>query len=97
MNLSETLRATEILGSSPAATWIGNKFSKDGSRMIQKCMRCGVEEELALPTALVAAFRSGARGAAIAHLVPIGFDEKLFTWKREFQFAHEGCVQNEAS
>jgi hypothetical protein len=97
VNLAETLRAAELLGSSPAAAWIGNKPSEDGSRMIQKCMRCGVEGELELPVAVVNAFRSGARGPTIARLVPAGFDEKLFTWKRAFQLAHEGCTKSGAS
>jgi hypothetical protein len=60
-------------------------------------MRCGAEQTLELPAAVVSAFEGGARGPAIASLVPSGFDEELFTWKRAFQLAHEGCAGNEAA
>jgi hypothetical protein len=92
MNPKETMRAAEVLSSSPTATWIGSRSSDDGTRLIQKCLRCGAEETLELPTAAVVAFQSGLRGAALAHLVPPGFDEKLFVWKRAFQIVHEGCT-----
>ena len=84
MNRDEALHALQALGSSAAAAWIGNKISDDGTRLIQKCTRCGQEEALELSTDAVSAFRSGARGDALSRLVPPFFDEKLFTWKREF-------------
>jgi hypothetical protein len=91
MNRDEALHAAEILGSSPAANWIGTKFTDDGSRLIQKCMRCSAEEELELPAAAAHAFRTGVRGDAVAKLVPQDFDTKIFSWKRAFQRAHERC------
>lgn len=97
MNRDETLRAVEVLGVSPATAWIGNKLSEDGSRMLQKCTRCGAEEELELPAAAVTAFRSGERGPALAKRIPAGFDETLFAWKRAFQLAHEDCGRDEAA
>jgi hypothetical protein len=97
MNRDETLHALQILGSSAAATWIGNKISDDGTRLIQKCTRCGQEEALELPADAVSAFRSGARGDALARLVPPFFDEQLFTWKRDFQQTHKGCGDNRAA
>jgi len=97
MSPKETLRAMEVLGSSPAVTWIGSKRSDDGTKLVQRCLRCGTEETLELPVAAVAAFQSGARGALLAQLVPLGFDERLFAWKRTFQLAHEGCAGNEAA
>jgi hypothetical protein len=69
VNREQSLRALEVLASSPAARWIGNKFLPDG-KLLQK-----------MPPAI--------RGPAD---VPVGFDEKLFTWKRAFQVAHESCV-----
>jgi hypothetical protein len=80
VNREQSLRALEVLASSPAARWIGNKFLPDG-KLLQKCMRCGAEQTLQMPPAI--------RGPAD---VPVGFDEKLFTWKRAFQVAHESCV-----
>lgn len=97
MNREETIHAARELGSSPAAHWIGNKLADDGRKLLQKCTRCGAEETLELPSAMIAAFRFGARGAALANLVPAGFDEKLFAWKKEFQYAHEGCDEDEAA
>lgn len=91
MNREETQHAARVLGSSPAATWVGNRFSDNGAKLIQKCMRCGAEEELDMPPAAVSDFQRGARGDVDARLVPPFFDEKLFTWKRDFQRAHEGC------
>lgn len=96
MNREEALRATRELGASPAAKWVGNKLSDDGARLIQQCTRCGAEEELALPAAAVVAFQGGARGSALASSMPLGFDEKLFGWKKAFQLAHEGCGEDEA-
>lgn len=80
MNRKETARALDELSASPASKWIGNKLV--GGMWLQKCMRCGAEETLVLP--------SGVRGPED---VPAGFDEKLFDWKRSFQIAHEGCVE----
>lgn len=97
MNHDEALHAMHTLGSSAAATWIGNKISDDGTRLIQKCTRCGQEEALELPADAVSAFRSGARGDALARLVPPFFDEQLFTWKRDFQQAHKRCGNNRAA
>jgi hypothetical protein len=97
MNRDETLHAARMLGSSPAAAWIGSKISSDGTRLFQKCIRCGAEEELEMPTAAVKAFQSGARGDAVARLVPPFFDEKLFAWKRDFQRAHESCREDKAA
>lgn len=93
MNRDETRQALEELRSSAAAAWIGNKLSDDGTtlKLIQKCMRCGAEEEMELPPAAAGAFRFGARGEALAGLAPENFDEKLFTWKKTFQRTHEGC------
>jgi len=93
----ETLRAAAMLSASPAATWIGNKISADGQKLMQVCTRCGEKEELELPTEAVKAFQAGSRGEAVAALVPVGFDEKLFTWKREFQRTHEGCGEDRAA
>jgi hypothetical protein len=91
MNREESLRALEELAASPAATWIGNKLLDDGSRLLQKCMRCGAEQIFEMPFAAVAAFQAGARGDALASEVPPDFDAKLYAWKRDFQIAHEGC------
>ena len=46
------------------------------------CMRCGAEQNLELPPNITN-----------AKDVPAGFDAKLFAWKRDFQIAHEGCVE----
>jgi len=81
MNREETIRAAEMLGSSPAVKWIGNKLI-GGRLLIQKCARCGGEDTLELPP--------GISGPAD---VPVGFDEKLFAWKRVFQIAHEECAE----
>jgi len=97
MNCDEALHAMQTLGSSAAAAWIGNKISDDGIRLVQRCTRYGQEEELALPADTVSAFRSGARGDALARLVPPFFDEQLFTWKRDFQQAHKTCGDNRAA
>jgi hypothetical protein len=80
VNYEESQRAIAELRASPAARWIGNKF--EGTRWIQKCTRCGVEQGLEMPQNI--------RSAAD---VPAGFDEKLYAWKRDFQLAHEGCVE----
>lgn len=84
MNREEALRAIQELARSPAAKWIGNQFLDGGKRLLQKCMRCGEEQTMELP--------AGVRSPAD---VPAGLDEKLFTWKRSFQIAHEGCVEEE--
>ena len=81
MNREESIRALAELAASPAAAWIGNKLVDGGTRLLQKCTRCGAEQVIAMPPNI--------RGPAD---VPIGFDEKLFAWKRAFQIAHESCV-----
>lgn len=91
MNREESARAAHELGKSPAAKWIGNKLV-DG-KLLQKCMRCGVEQTLEMPAAAVKAFQGGARGNAVAAQVPPDFDAKLFAWKRDFQLAHESCIE----
>lgn len=83
MTREEAFRAAEILAASPAAKWIGNKLV--GGVLLQKCTRCGAEQTLELPRNI--------RGPAD---VPLGFDEKLFSWKRDFQIAHENCPENPA-
>lgn len=80
MNREEAVRAADLLAASPAAKWIGNKLI--GGVLLQKCMRCDAEQSLELPTNI----HSPAD-------VPPGFDEKLFTWKRDFQIAHESCAE----
>ena len=82
MNREESIRALETLAASPAAKWIGNRFLNGGSRLLQKCLRCGAEQATDLPTNIK-------RPAD----VPIGLDEELYAWKRDFQVAHEGCVE----
>jgi hypothetical protein len=94
MNHEQSIRAAETLGASPAAKWIGNKL--DGTILLQKCTRCGAEEKMELPASMLAAFQGGIRGDALASRVPPDFDEKLYEWKRVFQIAHEGCVENAA-
>lgn len=91
MNRAESIRAAEELSASPAAKWIGNKL--DGDVLLQKCTRCGTEVTLKLPAPMCAAFQGGSRGDALAREVPPGFDETLFAWKRDFQRAHEDCVE----
>lgn len=78
----------ELLGKSPAARWIGNKFLPGGTQLLQKCMRCGAEQLMELPSGLIRD-GVGARGVD----VPIDFDEKLYDWKKTFQLAHENCVE----
>jgi hypothetical protein len=87
MNREKASRAVEELGKSPAAKWIGNKLVDDGSKLLQKCTRCGVEQELELPNSA-----NKLRGQPAN--VPIGFDEKLYAWKKAFQIAHENCVES---
>ena len=89
------MRAIETLAASPAAAWIGNRFV-DGGKLLQKCMRCGAEQLLEMPPSTVTAFQRGARGDALASKVPPDFDEKLFAFKRNFQIAHEDCVEASA-
>jgi hypothetical protein len=91
VNREETARAAKALGASPAAKWIGNKL--EGGTLLQKCTRCGAEQTLELPEAVVKAFQGGARGDALASQVPADFDAKLYAWKRDFQIAHEGCTE----
>jgi hypothetical protein len=93
MTREETMRALEELAASPAASWIGNKPLDGGMRLLQKCTRCGAEQVLEMPSAVVAAFQRGDRGDALARQVPPDFDAKLFTWKRSFQIAHENCAE----
>lgn len=94
MNREETRRAAQLLSSSPAAGWIGNKFV--GSTLLQRCMRCGAEQLFEMPPPTVAAFHAGARGDALASTVPHDLDERLFAWKHAFQLAHEDCVESAA-
>lgn len=82
MNREEALHAVETLAASPAAAWIGNKIVDGG--WMHRCMRCGVEETLPLP--------SGVQSPAD---VPPGFDAQLYAWMRAFQVAHEGCPPEE--
>jgi hypothetical protein len=77
LNRDESLRAMEMLATSPAARWIGNKLV-DG-KLLVKCTRCGAEDTLEMPS-------------SPAH-VPAGFDEKFYAWKRAFQIAHESCLE----
>lgn len=93
MNRHEAAQAAEELGKSPAAKWIGTKPLEGGTKMLQKCTRCGEENMLEMPFAVVNAYQRGIRGDALASLVPFDFDAKLFAWKRDFQIAHEGCVK----
>lgn len=81
MNREESLRALAELARSPAAKWVGNKLEPEGVLLI-KCMRCGAEDRLKLP----ANVRNPVQ-------VPVGFDAKLFAFKRAFQRAHEICVE----
>lgn len=97
MNRHEALHALGEIAASPAAAWIGNKLSADGTHLIQKCLRCGAEETRVLPPGMVEALRIGARGTALASLAPEGLDEELFTWKKTFQQAHEDCGWDEAA
>ena len=90
------MRAFEVLAASPAAGWIGNRFIDGGTKLLQKCTRCGTEQVLELPPSTVAAFQAGKRGDALARMVLRDFDEKLFAWKRAFQLAHEGCTESAA-
>ena len=83
MNHEQTIRALDQLATSPAARWIGNNLV--GGVLLQKCTRCGAEQLLELPPNIQ-------RPAD----VPPGFDEKLYAWKRDFQVAHEGCVEEAA-
>lgn len=92
MNRDQARRALEDLATSPAAGWIGNKVVDGGTRLLQKCTRCGAEQVLELPIMVVTAFQSGTYGDALASQVPPDFDAKLYTWKRTFQIEHEGCA-----
>jgi hypothetical protein len=80
VNREQAARAIEVLAASPASRWIGNKIV-DGT-WLQKCVRCGAEQTLALPL--------NVHGPED---VPAGFDERLFDWERSFQVAHEGCTE----
>jgi hypothetical protein len=82
MNREESMRAAAELAASPAAKWIGNKFIDGGTKLLQKCMRCGAEEALKMPPNV----RSPTD-------VPTGFDEKLYAWKKTFQVAHARCSE----
>ena len=93
MNRQEAASAAEELGKSPAAKWIGTKPLDGGAKMLQKCTRCGAENVLEMPFAMVNAYQRGIRGDALAAQVPPDFDAKLFAWKRDFQIAHESCVE----
>lgn len=93
MTREEAMRAIETLAASPAAAWIGNRFVDGGSKLLQKCRRCGAEQLFEMPPSTVTAFQRGARGDALASKVPPDFDEKLFAFKRAFQIAHETCTE----
>jgi hypothetical protein len=93
MNREEAARAMATIAASPAAKWIGNKLLDGGSKLLQKCTRCGAEEVLEMPSRAMAAFQGGKRGEALASQVPSDFDAKLFAWKRNFQIAHESCPE----
>jgi len=80
VNREESLRAMGTLAASLATMWIGSKLEDD--KMVVRCMRCGTEASFKLPPNL--------RGPAD---VPAGLDEELFSWRRAFQVAHEGCVE----
>ena len=75
------MRALAELAASPAAKWVGNKLDDDGTLLV-KCTRCGAEDRLKMP----ANIRSPLD-------VPVGFDEKLFAFKRSFQIVHEKCAE----
>lgn len=93
MTRDEARRALEDLAAAPAAQWIGNKLVDGGTRLLQKCTRCGAEQVFKMPTAAVSAFQSGARGNDLARQVPPDFDAKLYAWKRAFQIEHESCTE----
>lgn len=79
-NAAEVLRAIDELAASPAANWVGNKIV--GDAWLQVCIRCGAEQRLELPPSICSPVD-----------VPSGFDQELLRWKRDFQRAHEGCVE----
>lgn len=81
MNREQSLRALAELAASPAAKWVGNKLLADGTLLV-KCTRCGGEDKLKMP--------SNVRSPLD---VPVGFDEKLYAFKRSFQIAHEKCAE----
>ena len=92
MNREESMRAMKELANASAAEWIGNRL--DGTRLLQKCTRCGVEETLELPVGVLQQMRPNVAVVANAFLrqaVPVGFDEQLYEWKKKFQTAHAGC------
>lgn len=94
MTREEAAAALTALATSPAARWIGNRV--DGGDLLQKCMRCGAEERLKLPAALVTAHALGASGQVLHRIVPPSFDQRLFAWKRAFQSVHEICLAAQA-
>jgi len=96
MNRDEATRAAEELGRSPAARWIGTKPLNGGAKLLQKCTRCGAEDVLEMPAAMVIAYHRGTRGDALASHAPPDFDAKLYAWKRDFQIAHESCTESES-
>lgn len=81
MNREQSMRALAELAASPAAKWVGNKLEADGTLLL-RCARCGGEDKLKIPTNVRSPLD-----------VPVGFDEKLFAFKRGFQVAHEGCAE----
>lgn len=81
MNREQSLRALAELAASPASKWVGNKLLADGTLLI-KCMRCGGDATLKMPANVKSPLD-----------VPVGFDEKLFSFKRSFQIAHEKCTE----
>lgn len=83
MTHEEALLAARELAASPAAQWIGNKLANP-TTLIQRCMRCMLEETFTLPLPAKAL-------AATPSAVPAGFDEQLFAWKRAFHDKHASC------
>lgn len=93
MTREESQRALLELAASPAAKWIGNRVIDSGKQLLQKCMRCGAEELLELPSAAV----PNAAARVFPDQIPLYFDEKLYAWKRKFQSAHESCSERGAA
>ena len=81
VNREKSMLALAELAASPAAKWIGNKLEADGTLLV-KCTRCGGEDRLKMPSNIRSPLD-----------VPVGFDEKLFAFKRSFQIAHESCSE----
>jgi hypothetical protein len=74
----EAMAAAKELAASPAAQWVGTGVLPNGSAVVHKCLRCGVEEFLELPKN--------------PSIVP-GHDERVFAWARAFHIKHASCVE----